>query len=143
GVVLKTLEGHTHHVLGVAWKGDNRTLATASMDKVVKIWDVTTGERKRNIEGYGREVTSILTLANAGQWLTTTGDNRVRVVDEAGKEVKALPGAKDYLHCAAVTPDGRYVVAGGQDSVLLYWRDSGEPVRFGMESQLPAASASK
>lgn len=130
GVVLKTLEGHTHHVLGVAWKGDNRTLATASMDKVVKIWDVTTGERKRNIEGYGREVTSILTLANAGQWLTTTGDNRVRVVDEAGKEIRALPGAKDYLHCAAVTPDGKHVVAGEQDSVLLYWKDNGEPVRL-------------
>jgi WD40 repeat protein len=143
GVVLKTLEGHTHHVLGVAWKGDNRTLATASMDKVVKIWDVTTGERKRNIEGYGREVTSILTLANAGQWLTTTGDNRVRVVDEAGKEVKALSGAKDYLHCSAVTPDGRHVVVGGQDSVLLYWRDGGEPFRLGMEPELPAASAKK
>jgi WD40 repeat protein len=130
GVVLKTLEGHTHHVLGVAWKGDNRTLATASMDKVVKIWDATTGERKRSIEGYGREVTSILTLANTGQWLTTTGDNRVRVVDEAGKDIRALPGAKDYLHCAAVTPDGKYVVAGGQDSVLLYWKDNGEPVRL-------------
>jgi len=143
GVVIKTLEGHTHHVLGVAWKPDNRTLATASMDKVVKIWDVTTGERKKNIEGYNREVTSVLTLANTGQWLTTTGDNRVRVVDDGGKEIRSLPGTKDYIHCAAVTPDGRYVVAGGQDSVLLYWRDSGEPVRFGMESELPAASARK
>ena len=143
GVVLKTLEGHTHHVLGVAWKQDNRTLATASMDKQVKIWDVTTGEKKRNIEGYNREVTTVIALANTGQWLTTTGDSRMRVVDDSGKEIRALPGAKDYIHCAAVTPDGKYIVAGGQDSVLLFWKDNGEPVRFGVEAEPHVVTARK
>jgi WD40 repeat protein len=143
GAVIKTLEGHTHHVLGVAWKPDNRTLATAGMDKQVKLWDVTTGEKKRNIEGYNREVTTVLPLANTGQWVTTTGDNRVRVVDDAGKEIRSLPGPKDYLHCAAVTPDGKHVVAGGQDSVLLYWKDNGEPVRFGPEPAPAAAALTK
>ncbi len=143
GMVLKTLEGHTHHVLGVAWKPDNRTLATASMDKQVKIWDITTGEKKRNIEGYNREVTTVIALANTGQWLTTTADSRMRVVDDSGKEIRSLPGAKDYIHCAAVTPDGKCIVAGGQDSVLLFWKDNGEPVRFGMEAEPPVVAVKK
>lgn len=137
GAVVKTFEGHTHHVHGVAWKADGRTLASAGGDKAVKIWDFVTGDRKRNIEGYGKEVTSVHFIGITDQMVTTAGDNRVRILKEDGGEVKNL-GTGDYMQASAVTPDGKVIIAGGQDSVLLVWTDlSKEPQRFKPEETKP------
>jgi WD40 repeat protein len=140
GTVVKAFEGHTHHVYGVAWRANGRTLASAGGDKTVKLWNFVTGERIRNVEGYSKEVTAIRFLANTDQMLTTAGDNRVRLINEGGGEVKNL-GAADYMQACAATPDGKVIVAGGQDSVLLVWTDvNKEPLRFKPEPS-PARTA--
>jgi len=36
-------------------------------------------------------------------------------------DVRSFTGAADFLHSAAVTPDGKVIVAGGQDGVLRVW----------------------
>lgn len=121
GKVIKAFEGHTHHVLGVSWKRDGRSLATAGADNVVKVWDFTTGERKKNIEGFTKEVASITFIGVTDQALTSSGDSQVRIVRENGENVRAFPGAADYMYSASATPDGKVIVAGGQDSVLRVW----------------------
>jgi WD40 repeat protein len=121
GKVVKAFEGHTHHVLGVSWKRDGRSLATAGADNVVKVWDFTTGERKKNIEGFSKEVASISFIGATDQALTSSGDSQVRIVRENGENVRTFGGATDYMYSASATPDGKVVVAGGQDSVLRVW----------------------
>ena len=57
----------------------------------------------------------------SGTILTSSGDNKVRLVGLDGKEVRVFPEVADFMESAAVTPDGKLVVAGGQDSVLRVW----------------------
>ena len=121
GKVVKSFEGHTHHILGLAWSPDGRTLATAGADSVVKVWDVTTGDRKKNIEGYDKEVTSVHFVGAGEQVITSSGDNKVRLVGLDGKEVRAFADVADFMQSAAVSADGKTVIAGGQDGVLRVW----------------------
>jgi WD40 repeat protein len=121
GKLVRSFEGHTHHVLGVAWSADGRTLASAGADGVVKIWDVTTGDRKKNIEGYEKEVTAVRFVGATANLLTSSGDNKVRLVTVDGREVRVFPEVADFMECAAVTADGKIVVAGGEDGVLRVW----------------------
>jgi WD40 repeat protein len=121
GKVVRNLEGHTHHVLGVAWSLDGRTLATAGADNLVKVWDFPTGTRRKNIEGYEKEVTAIHFIAASDQIVTSSGDNRVRLVNTDGKDIRSLPDVSDFMEAAAVTADGRIIVGGGQDGVLRVW----------------------
>ena len=121
GKLMKSLEGHTHHVTGVAWKADGRTLGTAGADGVVKIWDFVSGERRRNIEGYAKEVTAIQFIGVTDQALTAAGDGRVFFVRDSGVEVRAFTGFTDFVYAAAATADGSVVIAGGQDGVLRVW----------------------
>ena len=47
GAHYKSFEGHTHHVLGVAWKWDGKVLASCGADNVIKMWDFITGDQIR------------------------------------------------------------------------------------------------
>jgi WD40 repeat protein len=132
GKIIRNFEGHTHHVLGVSWSADGRTLATAGADGMVKIWDVTTGDRKKNIEGYDKEVTAVSFVGASANLLTSSGDSKVRLVGVDGKEVRLFPEVVDFMESAAVSADGKLVVAGGQDSVLRVWNaaDGGKLAAF-------------
>ena len=129
GKVARTFEGHMHHVLAVSWSLDGRTLATAGADNLVKVWDATNGERKKNIEGYEKEVTAVRFTGASSTLLTSSGDNRVRLVGLDGKEVRAFPEVTDFMQAAAITADGKVVIAGGQDGVLRVWNAAdGKPL---------------
>ncbi len=132
GNLIKTFEGHTHHVLGVSWKRDGRTLASCGADKAVKIWDFIAGEQRKTLDGFNQAVTSIHFAGIGNEALITTGDSLVRFIREDGNlNVRNFAGGTDYLQCGAVTPEGRIVIAGGQDSVLRVWNGTnGERIGF-------------
>src|SRR5207253_11053566 len=92
GKVVKTFEGHTHHVLGVSWKRDGRTLASAGADNLIKVWDFVTGERKKTIEGFSKEVTSISFVGITDQTLASSGDDQVRTVTDTGEVIHSYQG---------------------------------------------------
>jgi len=121
GKVVRSFEGHTHHVLAVAWSLDGRTLASAGADDIVKVWDFTNGERKKNIDGYDKEVTAVRFAGATGNLLTCSGDNKVRLVALDGREIRSFPNVADYMQSAAVSADGKVIVAGGQDGILRVW----------------------
>lgn len=129
GKVVKSFEGHTHHVLGVSWKRDGRILASAGADNVIKIWDFLTGERKKTIEGFTKEVTAVSFIGITDQAVACSGDNQVRTVKENGDKVRSFEGVNDFMYSAVATPDGKLVIAGGQDSILRVWNGAdGKPV---------------
>jgi WD40 repeat protein len=121
GKVIKTFEGHTHHVLGVALKRDGRTLITAGADNVTKVWDAVAGERRKNIEGFSKEVTAAAFVGVDDQAILSAGDGQVVLVKSNGDKVRSFTGASDYVYGTAATPDAGIVIAGGGDGVLRAW----------------------
>ena len=55
GKLVRSYEGHTHHVLGVSFKGDGSRIASAGADNAIKIWNVETGEQHRTIQNYSKQ----------------------------------------------------------------------------------------
>ena len=46
-----TLKGHSKPLTSLAFSPDGKTLASSSVDKTIKLWDVTTGEEKAIFRG--------------------------------------------------------------------------------------------
>lgn len=121
GKFVRSFEGHTHHVLNVSWLRHGRTLASGSADSTIKIWDFASGEQKKTITGASREITALQFLDSRAEALTASGDNQLRLLREDGSSVRAFSGASDYTQTAAITPDGKWLIAGGHDSQFRIW----------------------
>ncbi len=119
--LVKSFEGHTHQVLGVTIKRDGRIVASAGADNAVKVWSLVTGEVVRTVAGFSKEVTSITHVGVGDQFLATGGDGKVRLINEAGGDARTFAGASDFMYAGAGTPDGKVVIAGGQDGSLRIW----------------------
>lgn len=121
GKLIKSYEGHTHQVLGVSMKRDGRIIASAGADASVKIWSLVTGEVVRTIKGFAKEATAVSHVGVSDQFLATGGDGKVRLINEGGGDVRSFSGATDFEYATAATPDGKIVIAGGQDGILRVW----------------------
>ena len=72
---------HSHWVTSVAWEPDGQSLATGSLDYVVKIWNATTGHEDVNLRGHLGIVTSLAwgpdgRLASGGDYGSVEGLGR-------------------------------------------------------------------
>src|SRR6266536_2025383 len=56
---LQTLEGHSGGVWSVAFSHDSTWLASASGDRTVKIWNVSSGACLQTLEGHSDYVSSV------------------------------------------------------------------------------------
>ena len=135
GEQVNLLEGHTHYVMGISFRADGRVLATAGADGVVISWDMILGERKKKIEGWTKEVTSLQFIGATNQIVTSAGDNRIRIVNDDGAEVRSIKGLPDFMQAAASTANGATLVGGGEDSTLRVWNgtDGKELAAFGIK----------
>ena len=151
GRLLKTFEGHTHHVLDVGWKSDGKLLASAGGETptatapgvgVIKVWDYDKGEQARTIGGNTRQVTRLLFVGKTNTIVTCSGDQSVRMINvDNGGNVRNFPGSADYLYAVGVSPDGALVAAGGEEGVVrLYNGTNGQLVKT---LQPPAAEEPK
>ena len=64
GALLRTLEGHTDVVNGVAVTPDGKRAVSASRDKTLKVWDLDTGRALRTLEGHSDRVDGVAVTAD-------------------------------------------------------------------------------
>ena len=75
--LIHSLEGHRASVDGVAWSPDGKSIASASSDHTVRIWETVTGQLIRSLEGYQHPVYSVAWSPD-GSWLCSgSGDRTV------------------------------------------------------------------
>ena len=72
-------------------------------DGVVLVWDMIIGERKKKIEGWSKEVTSLQFIGATSQIVTSAGDNLIRIVNDDGTVVRAIDKLPDFMQAAAST----------------------------------------
>src|SRR6516225_812805 len=122
---LRTLEGHTDRVLGVAFSpGQRELLATASNDRTVRLWNGSTGELLFNFPGQSTPNDYMqLAFSPDGRHLASgSKNNTIGVWDVAtGQEVFTLVGHARPVFNVTFSPDGRHLASTGSDFVVKVW----------------------
>jgi WD40 repeat protein len=134
GQCLHVLEGRATGVArlgGVAYSSavpsiavttDERFALTID-DRIVRVWDLATGDCLRTLEGHADWVTSVAVTADGRFALTGGVDAAVRVWDLAtGRCLRTLEGHTGGVYSVAMTVDGRVALSGGNDGAVRVWR---------------------
>ena len=142
GKLVRSYEGHTHHVLAVDWRSDGKELVTGGGDNVLKVWDFASGEQLRTLSAAGKQVTSVRWIAGKPEVVGASGDTQVRIWNpDNGEIARGFGGAGDYVYGVAASLDGSRIAAGGADSVLFIWNGQNGQVIKRLEPIAPAPTA--
>ncbi|MEQ8999459.1 MAG: hypothetical protein RID53_23420 [Coleofasciculus sp. B1-GNL1-01] len=122
-------EGHKDAVIQMAFSPDEQTIATASFDYTVKLWQPD-GKLIHTLKGHEDKVNS-LDFSPDGKMIATASfdqtvklwklekklDNKIGIIP-----VRTLEGHKDRVFGVAFSPDGKLIATASGDKTIKLWR---------------------
>jgi WD40 repeat protein len=122
GPLLRTLEGHSAGVWGVAVTSDGKRVVSAASDNTLKLWDLGTGLALRTLEGHSATVNGVAVTPDGKRAVSASSDHTLKVWDLAsGLALRTLEGHSNCVYGVAVTPDGKRAVSASWDDTLKVW----------------------
>ncbi|XP_014479327.1 PREDICTED: notchless protein homolog 1 [Dinoponera quadriceps] len=121
---IARMTGHQQLINDVKFSPDGRTIASASFDKSIKLWESTTGKFIASLRGHVQAVYSIAWSADSRLLVSGSADSTLKVWSMKTKKLEQdLPGHADEVYAVDWSPDGLRVASGGKDKVLRLWQN--------------------
>lgn len=90
-------------MFSVAFSPDGTSLVSGSLDRTLKVWDLTNTRRIADAPG-------------------------PKPAGSHGVCASSLAGHKDYVLSVGITPDGQWIVSGSKDRTIQFWNTTtGDP----------------
>ncbi len=119
---LQVLRGHDDTILALAWRPGSAELATASLDKLILVWDSNTGKLLRTIKNHADLVDALAYSPDGSRLASGSADKTAKVYDAAtGLQVAGLSSHNEAVLSLAFSPDGKRLATGGADRQIRTW----------------------
>ena len=110
----------------MAFSSSGHTLATASDDRTVRLWDAADGSPRGILEGHIDRVDG-LAFSPDGRLASSAEDRTIRLWDTAsGQTLLILKGHAGRIRCIKFSPDGRTLASASYDRTLKLWEAAPE-----------------
>ncbi|KAF9471554.1 hypothetical protein BDN70DRAFT_819840 [Pholiota conissans] len=122
GLCERMLRDAHNRVGAIAISSDNRWIVSGSDDHTVRVWDASTGEELKVLEGHSNPVWSVAFSSDKKWIISGSGDQTVRVWDAStGEEMKVLEGHSDWVSSVAFSSNNKCIVSSSRDWTVRVW----------------------
>ncbi|MBW4671561.1 MAG: caspase family protein [Cyanomargarita calcarea GSE-NOS-MK-12-04C] len=119
GKLLSTFLEHNDQVRDLNFSPDGQTLASASLDRTIKLWNVKNYKLVQNIKGtqyfFGVRFVDNQTIAAAN------ADHTVQLWNVKGQQIGTLTGHSDDVLYLDVSRDGKTLASTSKDRTVKIW----------------------
>jgi WD40 repeat protein len=120
---LSNHQGLFASINAVAIAPDGKTLASASDDQTVRIWEVETGRELAVLRGHEKFVKAVAYHPTVATRLASAGrDRNIQIWDVANiPPIHTLVGHQHQVNALAFSPDGQTLASGSADKTIKLW----------------------
>src|SRR6266581_5873716 len=112
-------------VYAVAWSPDRRHIASGGHDRMVHVWDATTGVTSFIYRGHTAGVTTIAWSPDGHYIASASLDKTVQIWDiNTGQKIASYEGHAGMVYAVSWSPDGKRIASssgGGTDNTVQIW----------------------
>ena len=142
GAEVGLLAGDTAGIISVSFSPDGSTLASGSWGKVVRLWDVSTGELIRTFEGHA---SGVISFSPDGQILASGGSKMVSLWDvSTGELIQTFESEEPntWFSSVSFSPDGLTLAGSDGYRTFLWDVSTGEMIQSLLSLERPLSTHS-
>ncbi len=128
GPLVRTLDGHSGIVTGVALTADGKMAVSTSWDGTLKVWDLQNGAELLTLEHTYFGASGVAVASDGKRAVSAYPDGTLKVWDlETNAELRILEVHDREVNGVAITLDSRRAVSASSDNTLKVWNlDTGD-----------------
>jgi WD40 repeat protein len=120
--LVHTISAHRDLIYDLGFSPDGKLLATCGYDRLIRLWDTTTGKLVRELKDHSDAVYAVAFSPDGKLLASGAADRAVKVWDVAtGKRLYTLGEPTDWVYAVAWHPDGKHLAAAGVDKSVRVW----------------------
>ncbi|WP_442505940.1 c-type cytochrome domain-containing protein [Novipirellula sp. SH528] len=115
--------GHHDVLYSAVFSADEKWVATAGYDRVIKLWDRSTAEVVHELTGHNGAIYDLAFSRDSKVLASASADATIKIWHvETGKRLDTLSQGEDEMLAVDFTADGKFIVGCGADNRLRVWR---------------------